>query len=160
MVRVISLLILVGIFSCRTKDICIDSLSNVSEMDVSGGFYLVIESPARQIFIVNEMDVYTILSHEMDSSINYFQEILKDCIKNKNCSAITNIPKIKDYSFEIDSLVTEDAKKGKKYFVKKYFYKKILKKEHVYKEEAIINELWKWCIYTKRDDESGYLIIY
>lgn len=81
--------------------------------------------------------------------------------KNESLQIVSK--EIKAYSFFKvlpNEEISNDAEKGKSYFLEKYFNERVLKGGITDNDKyLIISILYQWRVACKIDDESGYLII-
>lgn len=113
-------------------------------------------------YIIKNDDLYSFI-HKSSGVMQdeYVKKMSATLSKNESLQIVSK--EIKAYSFFKvlpNEEISNDAEKGKSYFLEKYFNERVLKGGITDNDKyLIISILYQWRVACKIDDESGYLII-
>lgn len=113
--------------------------------------------------IIENDDLFIFLHLTKGLSKEQYQYEIKELLKENSILNVGNIDLNKWNFIPVQNIkeINEYSEKGINTFLKKYFKDNILK-DNVSEEKmaSIINQLFKWDIGSKIDDESGCLVIF
>ena len=121
------------------------------------------DNQSQRMVVVSNTDLYDAMSKTKGFKADQYSSVLKNALRNNLVVSLApNIASESKGFYEVKSCaeVERIAREGKDHFIDYYFKTGVLRKPIINPEtHCIIKKLFEWCIPSKIDDESGFLII-